>query len=193
MSASPVTPAASKQANGGIVMRVILAVVALAVLALAACSSGNYSSPAASVTAPHARHTVTVSPGASARPSPAPTVTQTVTPPPPPPASPGPSGVQASTPWAVVSEYYGDIQSGDYAGAYALLSSGNVTGQTYQQFVTGFACTSYQDLSDLGTSGDTVTISLTAINSCSNTTQQYQGTYTVQNGLITAANITQTG
>jgi hypothetical protein len=173
-------------------MRIMLAVVALAVLALAACSSGN-SSPAASVNTPRAGHTVTVSPSASADPSPAPTVTQTVTPPAAAPASPGPTGIQASTPWAVVSEYYGDIESGDYSDAYALLSSGSVTGQSYQQFVSGFACTSYEDLSDLGTSGDTVTISLTAANSCSNTTQQYQGTYTVQNGLITAANITQTG
>jgi hypothetical protein len=41
--------------------------------------------------------------------------------------------------------------------------------------------------------GDTVSISLEANNSCTGATQQYQGTYTVQNGLITAADITQTG
>ncbi len=172
-------------------MRIMLAVVALAVLALAACSAGN-SSPSAPAAA-RGGHTVTVSPRASADPSPAPTVTQTVTPPAAAPASPAPAGIQASTPWAVVSEYYGDIESGDYKDAYALLSSGSVTGQTYQQFVSGFDCTSYQGLSDQGTSGDTVTISLTATNACSGMTQQYQGTYTVQNGLITAANIVQTG
>ncbi len=172
-------------------MRIMLAVIALAVLALAACSTVN--SPPSAPAAARAGHTATVSPHASTDPSPAPTVTQTVTPPAAAPASPTPAGVQARTPWSVVSEYYGDIESGDYADAYALLSSGNVTGQTYQQFVNGYACTTYQDLNDLGTSGDTVTISLTAVNSCSGMTQQYQGTYTVQNGLITAANIVQTG
>ena len=61
----------------------------------------------------------------------------------------GPTGVPASTPnvtdpWAVVSAYYGDIESGNYAEAWALLSSGATTGQTYQQFVSGFACTGGQ-------------------------------------------------
>ncbi len=160
-------------------------------LGLAACSTVE-SAPSPSVTAPRAAHTATVSPSAT----PAPTVTKTVAPPAPAsgsPASQGPAGVQAKTPWAVVSEYYGDIESGDYASAYALLSSGSVTGQTYQQFASGFACTTYENLTELGTSGDTVTISLEAANACTGMTQQYQGTYTVQNGLITAANVTQTG
>jgi hypothetical protein len=177
-------------------MRMMLAVASsAALLGLAACGSTGQSSPSASVTAPRAAHTATVTPGKSPGPSPAPTVTKTATVPPPPvsgaPASP--AGVQAKTPWAVVSEYYGDIESGDYASAYALLSSGSVTGQTYQQFAAGFACTSYENLTDLGTSGDTVTISLNAANACNGTDQQYQGTYTVQNGLITAASVAQTG
>ncbi|HEX4063663.1 MAG TPA: hypothetical protein VHY58_21820 [Streptosporangiaceae bacterium] len=96
------------------------------------------------------------------------------------------------TPWSVVSEYYGDLESGDYKDAYALLSSGNVTGQTYQQFVNGFACTSYDDLAELGTTGDTVSVSLDALQ-CDGTVNRYQGTYTVENGLITAADIQQTG
>ena len=53
-------------------------------------------------------------------------------------------------------------------------------------------CTSYENLQDLGTSGDTVTISLSATQ-CDGSVNQYQGTYTVQNGLIIAANIQQTG
>lgn len=92
----------------------------------------------------------------------------------------------------MVSEYYGDIESGDYQDAYALLSSGNVTGQTYQQFVGGFACTSYEDLAELGTTGDTVSVSLDALQ-CDGVVNQYQGTYTVANGLIAAADIQQTG
>jgi hypothetical protein len=113
------------------------------------------------------------------------------TPTPVPPAS-NPAGVQAATPWAVVSEYYADIESGDYAGAYALLSSGSVTGQTYHQFMDGFACTSYENLSELGATADTVTISLDAAQ-CDGTVKQFEGTYTIQSGLIRAADIMQTG
>jgi hypothetical protein len=179
-------------------MRLLLVFVAVvAALALAGCSTGNSAAHPASVGAPNAGHAVTVRPSPSLSPSPAPTVTRTKTATVPPstpgPTGASPAGVQAKTPWAVVSEYYGDIESGDYAGAYALLSSGSVTGQTYQQFASGFACTSYENLADVGTSGDTVSISLEANNSCTGATQQYQGTYTVQNGLITAADITQTG
>ncbi len=67
-----------------------------------------------------------------------------------------------------------------------------MTGQTYQQFAAGFDCTSYEDLADLGTAGDTVSVSLDAAQ-CDGTVNQYQGTYTVQNGKITAADIRQTG
>jgi hypothetical protein len=165
----------------------IISIAAIVALALAGCGgSGHAAAPTRTVT-----HTMTVTPSPAPRsPSPTPTVTQTATPAPPPPSSP--AGIQAVTPWAVVSEYYGDIESGDYPGAYALLSSGSVTGQTYQQFVNGFACTSVEDLSDLGTTGDTVTISLNATQ-CDGTVNSYQGTYTVQGGRITAADITQTG
>src|SRR5689334_19714615 len=40
-------------------------------------------------------------------------------------------------PWAVVSAYYRAIDSHRYAKAWELISSGVVTGQTYQQFVAG--------------------------------------------------------
>jgi hypothetical protein len=163
----------------------IIYVTVIGALVLAGCGSASHAA------APTVTHTITVTPSPAPRsPSPTPTVTQTATPAPPPPSSP--PGIQAVTPWAVVSEYYGDIESGDYAGAYALLSSGSVTGQTYQQFVSGFACTTYENLSDLGTTGDTVTISLDATQ-CDGTVNHYQGTYTVQDGRITAADITQTG
>ena len=44
-------------------------------------------------------------------------------------------------PWAVVSAYYRDVNARRYAQAWALISSGLATGQTYQQFVSGYACT----------------------------------------------------
>jgi hypothetical protein len=170
-------------------LKIICTAVAVGLLALAGCGSAGHG---AAATPTAATRTVTVKPSqAPSSPSPPPTVTKTAAPTSVPSAS-TPAGIQAVTPWAVVSEYYGDIESGDYAGAYALLSSGSVTGQTYQQFVNGFACTSYENLRELGTAGNMVTISLDATQ-CDGTLNHYQGTYTVQNGLITAADVSQTG
>jgi hypothetical protein len=93
----------------------------------------------------------------------------------------------------VVSAYYGEIESGDYQQAWDLISAGAVTGQTYQQFVDGFACTGAQQLSEVGQSGDQVTFNLDATNSCSGAVQHFTGTDTVQNGKIVAAHVVQTG
>jgi hypothetical protein len=134
----------------------------------------------------------------------APAVTKTVAPPPPAspaapatsaaPASPAPQSVPNVTdPWAVVSAYYGDIESGDYPQAWALLSSGAVTGQSYGQFKDGFSCTGDQQLSEQGESGDQVSFTLAATDSCTGAVQQFSGTDTVTGGRIVAAHITQTG
>jgi hypothetical protein len=96
-------------------------------------------------------------------------------------------------PWAVVAAYYGDIESGDYAGAWALLDSGMTTGQTYQQFVDGFACTGSQDLSENWESGDEVNFDLAATDNCTGAVQDFSGTDTVQGGLIVAADVSQDG
>lgn len=169
-------------------IKIIWAVAAIGAMALVGCGSLGHGAAANSSPAPTVTHTVTATPSMS---SPAPTVTKVATATPTPPAT-SPAGIPAVTPWSVVSEYYGDLESGDYKDAYALLSSGNVTGQTYQQFVNGFACTSYDDLAELGTTGDIVSVSLDALQ-CDGTVNRYQGTYTVENGLITAADIQQTG
>ncbi len=116
------------------------------------------------------------------------------------PTSPGTANPQATppvqnvtSPWAVVSTYYADIESGNYAQAWTLIGSGATTGQSYQQFVSGFACTGSQQLTDLGTSGNQVSFDLAATNTCTGQVQTYTGTDTVQNGQIVAANVTQTG
>jgi hypothetical protein len=96
-------------------------------------------------------------------------------------------------PWAVLSAYYGDIESGNYAQAWALVGSGATTGQTYQQFVNGFACTGAQALTKVSESGDQVTFDLSATNSCTGQVQDFTGTDTVQNGMIVAAQVVQTG
>ena len=96
-------------------------------------------------------------------------------------------------PWAVVSAYYGDIESGNYPEAWALIGSGATTGQTYQQFVSGFACTGGQDLTEAGQSGDQVTFDLAATDSCTGQVHDFTGTDTVQNGMIVGAHVVQTG
>jgi hypothetical protein len=130
----------------------------------------------------------------------APTVTKTATPPAAPAspaASPATSAPQSdpnvTDPWAVVSAYYGDIESGAYPQAWALLSSGAVTGQSYQQFVDGFSCTGSQQLSEQGESGDQVSFSLAATDRCSGVVQHFTGTDTVSGGKIVAAHITRAG
>ncbi|MGO9296565.1 MAG: hypothetical protein ACLP52_22275 [Streptosporangiaceae bacterium] len=158
---------------------------------LSACSTASVTpvSSARSATAPP--------PPASS--APAPTVTHTriiirrrnapaVTQPGPPAADP-----DVTDPWAVVSAYYGDIESGNYPQAWALLSSGAVTGQTYQQFVNGFACTGTQTLTELGEAGDQVSFDLAAADTCTGVVQHYTGTDTVANGLIVSADVVQTG
>src|ERR1700722_15750483 len=185
-----------------------VALLGAGLLGVAACASP------ATVTVeqppPAASHSPTAAPR-SAAPTPAVTKTVTMTPTAPPataaPAAPAttppprpPAGAPAAAPagdpnvtqpWAVVSAYYGGIESGDYAGAWALLNSGLTTGQTYQQFVDGFACTGSQDLSETGQSGDQVSFDLTATDDCTGAVQEFSGTDTVQGGLIVAADVSQ--
>jgi hypothetical protein len=104
-----------------------------------------------------------------------------------------PADQNVTDPWAVVSAYYGDIESGNYEQAYALIGYGATTGQSYQQFASGFACTGSQAVSENWDSGDQVNFNLAAGDSCTGATQYYTGTDTVQNGIIVAADVVQTG
>jgi hypothetical protein len=168
-------------------MKLIIIALAAGTLGLAACGTTVAQVPAA----PTVTKTAT------------PTVTKTATPPASPaspaspPASPAtsapPSDPNVTDPWAVVSAYYGDVESGAYPQAWALLSSGAVTGQTYQQFVAGFSCTGSQQLAEQGSSGDQVSFTLAATDRCTGAVQHFSGTDTVSGGKIVAAHITQTG
>lgn len=108
------------------------------------------------------------------------------------PAAPQQPDQNVTDAWAVVSAYYGDIESGNYAQAYALIGNGSTTGQSYQQFVDGFSCTGSQTVSENWDSGDEVGFNLEAVNSCNGATQSYTGTDTVTNGIITGADVVQT-
>ena len=190
--------AATSARRQGVPGLAVLGLGALAAgLGLAGCGTSTPAAPA----------TPASSPPASSPPAPAvtKTVVQTVSAAPPatasapaaapPAAQPAapPGGPNVTDPWAVVSAYYGDIDSGDYAQAYALIGNGATTGQSYQQFAAGYSCTGAQVVSENWESGDQVNFDLTADDSCAGTTQYYTGTDTVENGTIVAAEITQTG
>jgi hypothetical protein len=102
-------------------------------------------------------------------------------------------GSRLTGPWAVVSAYYRDVDSRKYAKAWALISSGLATGQTYQQFVAGYACTGTEQPIELGQSGHQVRFNLAVVNDCTGAAQYYTGTDTVRGGKIVAADVTRTG
>lgn len=124
---------------------------------------------------------------ASPSPAPAPTSTRTATAP-----APGPTP-RTSDPWRVVRAYYRDVKSHNYRAAWALISAGAVTGQTYQQFVAGYGCTSGVHVTELGESRDQVTFTLAAVDDCTGQSQHYIGTDTVQHGRIVEADVRQAG
>ncbi len=154
----------------------------------AAASRAASQAPA---TRPAATQTVTkVQTVAAAPPS---TVAAQAPPAPQAPAAQPAGGPNVTDPWAVVSAYYGDIESGNYAQAYALIGNGATTGQSYQQFADGYACTGGETVSENWESADQVNFDLAAVDSCTGVTQYYSGTDTVENGTIVGADITQTG
>lgn len=104
-------------------------------------------------------------------------------------ASPSPS--TAGSAWAVISEYYGDIETGDYRAAWDMLGF-DPGGQPFRTWKEGYACTGPQTLTEESQTGSTVAFSLTATNICDgNARQKYSGTATVTNGEITASTVTQ--
>lgn len=156
----------------------------------AATAAGH---PAATKTVVKYR-TVVAAPPSTARPSTEPSTTAAAPSAVPSPVAPlQPADQNVTDPWAVVSAYYGDIESGNYEQAYALIGDGATTGQSYQQFADGFACSGAQALTENWDSGDQVNFDLAAGDTCTGATQYYTGTDTVQNGVIVAANVAQTG
>jgi hypothetical protein len=182
-------------------MRIANAALALALLGLAACATHETVTVSQAPFTP--AHSATAVPRSAA---PTPAVTKTVvkyrdvTPTAvaaapaaaaPVPAPAAPAAPNVTDPWAVVSAYYGDIESGAYEDAWQLLDSGMTTGQTYQQFVDGFSCTGSQELSENWESGDEVNFDLAATDDCSGAVQDFSGTDTVVDGQIVAADISE--
>jgi eukaryotic-like serine/threonine-protein kinase len=161
--------------------------IAGASLGLSACNSAA-SAPqerivtVTSTTRPSTPAAATTPPATTA-PAPSPSTVYVPTPVPAPP--------EITDPWAAVSAYYGDIESGDYAEAWALLSpSMQAALGPYGAWVAGYQTTLATSVSEIGEAGDTVTISITAEQS-DGSSRSYTGYYTVDNGKITSAQITQ--
>jgi cytoskeleton protein RodZ len=103
------------------------------------------------------------------------------------PAVPAPT---PTGPAATVRAYVAAINGHDYARAWSL--GGRNTGQSYPSFVSGFSTTARDTLSIVSVSGDVVTARLTA-QQTDGTVDTYQGTYTVDSGVIVGFDVLQVG
>ena len=92
----------------------------------------------------------------------------------------------ASGPAAVVLAAYADINAQDYADAYNL--GLDLNGESYQDFVNGYATTENDIVTIDSVAGDVVTVSLVA-ETYAGAQNAYSGTYTVVGGHITAASL----
>ena len=105
------------------------------------------------------------------------------------PAATG-SPTVGTDPWTVVSAYYRDVTARDYPAAWRLLGT-QMRNEGYAKFMAGYADTGRQIVTQTSESGDMVSFTLQSDNP-DGTVQTYQGTDTVTNGNIVAANIAQT-
>jgi hypothetical protein len=136
---------------------------------------------------PGAHHTSHPSTGASAAASASPGASASARP----SASGRPSprsAARPASPAATVRAYITAINHHHYRRAWHLRGRAGVT--TYAAFTQGFSTTSKDALFILGVSGDVVSVRLDA-QQTDGSIKTYQGTYTVQDGVITAANIRQ--
>jgi len=97
-------------------------------------------------------------------------------------------------PWAVISQHYGLIESGNYWQAWNLQSA-SFQGQNgnYRSWMNGHASTGAPSLTEISESRDTVWVNLSAADTATGETQYFIGWFTVADGLITSGSMTQTG
>jgi hypothetical protein len=162
---------------GGPPTTVVAGLAAAAVLALAGCGAAAAAPSARTVT-----HTVTASPSPHkarhhhrAAPSPAPQ-----------PAAPAAPAANAE---AVVDQFYQDITDHNYPAAWAL-GGDNIGGAPYGPWVAGYATTASLTLGTVSEFNATTVDAELIATQTDGSVRTYQGTYTVANGVIVAANIT---
>jgi len=93
----------------------------------------------------------------------------------------------AQNPAQTVREYFAAINHRRYLEAWRL---GGAT-EPYAVFRKGYVGTAHDTVTILSVSGNVVTARLAALQA-NGTLKNYQGTYTVTNGVITATNVQQT-
>jgi hypothetical protein len=93
---------------------------------------------------------------------------------------------------AVVDQFYQDLNARNYQAAWELGGSNLSGGADYSTWAAGYATTASISASTAQNNGGTVSAAITATQA-DGTVKTYAGTYTVANGVITAAHITQTG
>jgi hypothetical protein len=91
---------------------------------------------------------------------------------------------------ATVHAYVAAINGHHYARAWRL--GGRNAGGSYSQFTSGFGTTARDALTIVSVSGDVVTARIAA-HETDGTVSIYQGTYTVDNGVIVGFDVLQTG
>jgi serine/threonine protein kinase len=102
-------------------------------------------------------------------------------------ASPGTPGIAAPPgPAATVRAYIAAINQHNYPRAWDL--GGKNTGQSYNAFSSGFNGTASDQLTIVSVSGNVVTVQLAATQA-DGSVDDYQGTYTVVDGVITQSDI----
>ncbi|MEY9876177.1 cytoskeletal protein RodZ [Streptacidiphilus sp. MAP12-33] len=111
------------------------------------------------------------------------------------PTDPGPTDPattdtpSSGDPAAVVQQYYDDLNAGDYQAAWQL-GADNFAGTSYSRWQSGFAGTAHVDLQVTDDPADpTLADVVITSTQTDGSTQQYTGTYTVQGGLIVAADV----
>jgi len=91
-------------------------------------------------------------------------------------------------PAATVRAYYAAINDHDYPRAWQLVGGTKTQTTDYNGFVQGFNGTENDDVTIVSVSGNVVTIRLAATQT-SGAVKNYEGTYTVTNGVITQSRI----
>jgi hypothetical protein len=92
---------------------------------------------------------------------------------------------------AVVSQFYQDLTNHDYWDAWQL-GGDNIGGSDYNGWVAGYATTASIDITSYGTWNDGTVWADISATQTDGSIRTYSGTYTVANGVIVSANITQT-
>jgi len=120
--------------------------------------------------------------------------TGTTSPPSPPKSASSATSARSGTPTAsaplgpaaTVQAYIAAINQHNYPRAWDL--GGKNTGQSYNSFASGFNGTASDQLTIISVSGDVVTVQLAATQT-NGSVDDYQGTYTVVDGVITQSDI----